>query len=75
MTLVIGAGTATVELNISGVLQGASANVTVSSGTKAVNTLASPVTVVSGDTLTFRTTSSSGTSGPCVVCAWLRYYK
>jgi len=75
MGLVIRTGTATVELDISGVAQGASANVTVSSGTKAVNTLGSPVAIVSGDTLTFRTTSHSGTTGPCVVSAWLRFYK
>lgn len=75
MGLVLRTGTATVELDISGTAQGTSANVTVSSGTKAVNTLSSPVAIVSGDTITFRTTSHSGTTGPCVVSAWLRYYK
>lgn len=71
MSLSINAGTATVELEISGTLQGSTADVAVASGTSAVNTFAA-VPLVDGDVINFRTTTASGTSGPCQVGVWIR---
>jgi len=70
MSLSINAGTATVELEINGVVQGANCDVTVSSGTSAVQSDFLPVSISNGDVVNFRTSAASGTSGPCQVCAW-----
>ena len=75
MGLNIGSGTATVEAIISGVAQGATANVTVSTGRTNVNAMASPPAVVSGDIVNFRTTTSSGTAGPCVASMFIRVFE
>lgn len=75
VSLSLNAGTATVEVVKNGLPQGAAANVTVSTGNSAVNTLGTPLSWANGDVLNFRTTSSSGTSGPCHVCAFVRVYQ
>lgn len=75
MSLRVGGGTATVELVYNGTPQGASANVVLSSGQSATDELGTPLSLSSNDYINFRTTTSSGTSGPCVVTAWIRYYK
>lgn len=71
-SLRIGGGTATVELVKNGTLQGSSGNVVLSSGQGATNEFITPVSIASGDFINFRTTTESGTSGPCVVTAWVR---
>jgi len=77
MSAHIGGGTpsATIEAVLNGTPQGAAANVVLSSTADSVNELGTPVAVSSGDRIGFRTTSSSGTAGPCTVTAWLRYYQ
>lgn len=75
MSLTLAAGNATVELDLSGTLQGSAANVSVTGGGAGTNTLSSPIAVVTGDRINFRTTSASGTTATNVVTAWLRYYK
>lgn len=72
MTLRLGGGTATVELVHNGTLKGGDANVVVSSGQGATNTF-TPLEISDGDYLNFRTTTASGTSGPCVAAVYLRY--
>jgi hypothetical protein len=73
MGLSLASGTATVEVNLNGVNQGSKASVTVSTGASNMNELASPLTVVSGDRLNFRTLSASGTGTPNVACMWLKF--
>jgi len=75
MSLQIGGTTpsAVVELELTGVLQGALCNVTCSAVNSAVNSAFTPVAVVSGDIINFRTTSASSTAAPCVVTAWLKF--
>ena len=75
MSLMLGGGTATVELVKNGTPQGSSANVSVSSGTNAVNTLSTPLALSNGDYINFRTQAASGTAGPCTVTAWIRLKK
>ena len=66
----------TVELGLSGVLQGANCDVTATGVRAATNDSFTPVAVVDGDYITFRTTSVSGsTLAPNVVTAWLKYTK
>ena len=72
MSLTLGAGSATVELVKNGTLQGSNCNV-VSSGTHTENHSFTALSVSSGDYINFYTNVASGTSGPCVVCAWLEY--
>jgi len=73
MSLRVGGGTATVELVHNGTPQGSSARVVLSSGQSATDELGTPLAISNNDYINFRTSSSSGTSGPCVVTAWLRY--
>lgn len=73
MSLRVGGGTATVELVKNGTVQGANCNVVLSSGQSATNDSFTPLSLANNDYINFRTTSSSGTSGPCVVTAWLEY--
>jgi len=73
MSLRLGGGTATVELVKNGTLQGSNCNVAVSSGQGNTNTISSPISLSDGDYINFRTTTESGSSGPCVVTAWLTY--
>ena len=68
------AGAAVIEANINGVLQGALCDVTVA-GRSGVNDSFTPVSISSGDRLTFRTTSVTTSSSPCTICAWLKYTK
>lgn len=75
MGLSLGGGTATVEAVINSTPQGSTANVTVSTGTSNINTMSSPPAVVSGDVVNFRTTNSSGTSGPCHAVMYIRVYE
>lgn len=75
MSLTLQSGNATVELDLSGALQGSAANVSVTGGGAGTNTLSSPIAVVNGDRINFHTTSASGTTATNVVTAWLRYYK
>lgn len=74
MGLSLNGGTATVELNLNGVNQGSTANVSVSSGNSNINTF-SAVSISDGDVINFRTQSASSTAGPCQVVVWLRFYK
>ncbi len=68
-------GTATVELEINGVLQGAAADVTHTGAGGTTNTLATPVAVANGDILNFRTTSVPvATTGPAQVVVYVRVF-
>lgn len=73
MSLRVGGGTATVELVYNGTPQGASCRVVLSSGQSATEEIGTPLVISSNDYINFRTSTSAGTSGPCVVTAWLRY--
>ena len=73
MTLNLRQGTATVESLKNTTLNGANANVTVSSGTTATNDSFTPIAYANGDIINFRTTSASGTGGPNIVTAWFKY--
>ena len=73
MSLRVGGGTATVELVLNGTLQGSNCNVILSSGQSATNTISPPISISNNDYINFRTTSTSGSSGPNVVSAWLKY--
>ncbi len=77
MSLSINAGTATVEVNLNGSNLGVSdgVEVAVASGNHAVAEISTPYGVSNGDVLNFRTRLASGTSGPCQVCAYLRFTK
>ena len=68
----LGSGTATIEVVLNNTPQGATANVS-ASGTATMNELGAPVSISNGDKLNFRTTSSSGTTGPCTAGLWLKY--
>lgn len=72
MSLRIGSGTATVELVHNGVLQGINCNVEVSTGQGATNRSFTPVDIADGDYLNFMTSAAAGTTGPCVVTAWIQ---
>jgi len=64
----------TVELGLNGVLQGSSCDVTCTAVRANVQDDFTPLAISSGDYITFRTTSVSGsTAGPNVICAWLKY--
>lgn len=73
MSLRIGAGTATVELVHNGILMGGNCNVEIVAGKGNVNSSFTPVQILNNDYINFRTTSAAGTSGPCIVTAWLEY--
>ena len=72
MSLRVGGGTATVELVHNGTPKGADCRVVLSEGQSATDEMATPLAIANNDYINFRTSSSSGTSGPCVVTAWLR---
>jgi hypothetical protein len=65
-------GSSVIEANINGVLQGANCNVTLS-GRSGTNDSFAPVSLSSGDRLTFRTTTAGTNASPNTVTAWLRY--
>ena len=76
MTLKLGATPTaiSVQLNLNGVSQGATCNVTCTAVRAATNDSFTPLALVNGDYINFRTQTLSGTTeGPNVVCAWLRY--
>lgn len=73
MSLRIAGGTATVELVKNGTLQGSNCDVTISSGQGNTNNISPAISFADGDYLNFYTTTAAGTSGPCVVTAWLTY--
>jgi hypothetical protein len=65
-----------VQLVLNGVSQGATCNVTCTAVRAAVNSSFTPLAIVDGDYINFRTGTVSGsTAGPNVVCAFLRYLK
>lgn len=66
-------GTPTIEAVINGTPQGANCNVSIPTARSAVNSSFSPVALVNGDRLNFRTQTAGTNSGPNTVCAWLRY--
>lgn len=74
MGLSINAGTATVELEINGSLQGSNADVSVSTGTSNVDTFTG-ISISDGDVINFRTTVAAGTSGPAQAVAWFKFTK
>jgi len=73
MSLRIGSGTATVQLVHNGTSKGSDCNVAVSSGQSAVNEMSTPLAISNNDYINFRTQAASSSSGPNVVCAFLRY--
>ncbi len=75
MSLRIGGGTATVQLVLNGASQGASCNVAIASGQSNTEDGFTPVAIANNDYINFRTQAASGTSGPCVITAWVRMLK
>lgn len=73
LSLRIGSGTANVCLVYNGTTLGAACNVVVSSGQGATNDSFTPVDISNNDWIGFRTITSSGTSSPNVITAWLKY--
>jgi hypothetical protein len=73
MSLTVNGGTATVELVHNGTPKGSDAQVVLSSGQQAMDELGTPLAISNGDLINFRTYAASGTSGPCVVTAFLKY--
>lgn len=71
-----GGGTATVQLEINGVLQGAAANVTVTGpATNNINTLGVPVPVVNGDVINFNTQNVAvATAAPAQAVVYIRIF-
>ncbi len=67
-----GTPSATIELVLNGTPQGAAANVALAAANVGVNTLATPLSIVSGDYINFRTTSASGTASSSRVTAWFK---
>ncbi len=67
-------GTSVIEADINGTLKGALCNVTIS-GRSGENSSFTPVSISSGDRLTFRTTTAGTNTPPSTACAWLRYVK
>ena len=67
-----GSGSSVIEANINGVNQGSNCNVTLS-GRSGSNDTFTPVAVITGDRLTFRTTTAGTNSSPSTVTAWIRY--
>ena len=65
-------GNSVIEADINGTLQGALCNVTLS-GRSGTNDSFTPVSLSSGDRLTFRTTTAGTTGNPNTVTAWLKY--
>ena len=70
MSIRVGGGTANVSLVKNGVVQGENAYVNLAAGQSAITEF-QPLYVSNNDYINFRTTSSAGTSGPCVVTAWV----
>ncbi len=73
MSISIRQGTATVEAIKNSTSLGSLADVTVSSGTNNTNDSFTPVVYSNGDILNFKTTVQSGTGGPNVITAWMKY--
>lgn len=73
MSLSIRQGTATVEAVHNTTDLGNLADVDVSSGTNNTNDTFAPVLINDSDVIGFKTTSQSGTGGPNVITAWLKY--
>ena len=73
MSLRVGGGTATVEIVHNGTPKGEACQVVLSSGQSATDEMDTPLELSNNDYINFRTSTSSGTSGPCVVTAWLKY--
>jgi hypothetical protein len=71
MSLCLDAGTATVEIvkNGQGIKDYA---VTVNNSTKAYREFSTTLRFSKGDMLNFKTWTTDGTSGPGIVCAWMR---
>ena len=65
-------GTSVIEANINGTLKGALCNVTIS-GRSGTNDSFTPVAIVDGDRITFRTTTAGTNTAPSTATAWLRY--
>lgn len=71
MSLNIDAGMATVEIVKNGqVMQDYS--VTVPHSNNAYRSFATALKFSAGDRINFRTQTTSGTSGPCTACAWMK---
>ncbi len=66
---------ATVELVVNGVPQGAACQVVVAGTGQGIDEIAIPLPIMLGDRITFRTVSSSGTGSACQVDAWLKMVK
>jgi len=65
-----------VQLNLNGVSQGATCNVTATAVRTVTNSSFTPLAIVNNDYINFRTQTVSGTTAaPNVVTAWLRYVK
>jgi len=75
MSLNLKQGTANVELLLNESRQGSDCDVTVSSGTSAVNDSFTPLAISDGDKMNFATVSSSGTATSNTVTAWFRMVK
>ena len=65
-------GSSVIELNLNGVNQGSSCNVTLS-GRSGTNDSFSPVALSSGDRLNFMTTTAGTNAQPTIVTAWIKY--
>lgn len=64
---------ATVELVLNGTPQGGDCDVSVSGATqREIQSDFSPLSISSGDWITFRTTNGASTAAPCQVCAWFK---
>ena len=72
MSLRVGGGTANVTLLINGVEQLADGCVEIASGQSASNEFTTPLYLNDNDYINFRTKEAAGTSGPCVVTAWIK---
>jgi hypothetical protein len=73
LSLNIRQGTATVELELNGALQGSNCDVSVNSGTANTNDSFTPVSVSNNDIINFHTVTQNNTGGPNVITAWLKY--
>jgi hypothetical protein len=73
LSLNIRQGTATVELELNGALQGSNCDVSVNSGTSNTNDSFTPISVSNNDIINFHTVTQNNTGGPNVITAWLKY--
>jgi len=70
--LTLAGGTATVRVELDGVDTGASVTTTFSTNPSSTQEV-TPVSVSNNQRLNFKTVSATGTSGPCVATAWIKY--